>query len=184
MFNFFTIFLLFFFYLIKVLFSNNIDKIYIKGNQRIEKSTILSYLNLKDYKDISDYDLNIAFKDLFATELFSDIKFDYKDNSLYISVIENPIINRIALEGNIRIDDDDILPEILLKPRDILTLNKVKNNMQTILGIYRGNGRYAANIEPKVIFLEQNRVDLIFEIEEGPLSKIKFINFLEILFLR
>ena len=178
MFKSFTIFLLIFFHLIKDTFAININKIFIKGNQRIEKSTILSYLNLKDYKDISDHDLNMAFKDLFATELFSDISFEYKDNTLYINVIENPIINRIALEGNKRIDDDDILPEILLKPRDIFTLNKVKNNLQTILGIYRANGRYAANVEPKVIFLEQNRVDLIFEIAEGPLSKIKFINFL------
>ena len=71
-----------------------------------------------------------------------------------------------------------LLSEIFLNPRDIFTLNKVKNSLQTILGIYRGNGRYAAIVEPKVIFLEQNRVDLIFEIEEGPLSKIKFINFL------
>ena len=94
----------------------------------------------------------MAFKDLFATELFSDINFEYKDDALYINVIENPIINRIALEGNKRIDDNDILPEILLKPRDIFTLNKVKNNLQTILGIFRANGRYAANVEPKVIF--------------------------------
>ena len=118
------------------------------------------------------------FKDLFATELFSDISFEFKNNSLFIKVIENPIINRLALEGNKRLEDDDILSEIFLNPRDIFTLNKVKNSMQTILGIYRGNGRYAAIVEPKVIFLEQNRVDLIFEIEEGPLSKIKFINFL------
>ena len=103
---------------------------------------------------------------------------NFKNNSLFIKVVENPIINRIALEGNKRIDDDDILSEIFLNPRDIFTLNKVKNSLQTILGIYRANGRYAAIVEPKVIYLEQNRVDLIFEIEEGPLSKIKFINFL------
>ena len=70
------------------------------------------------------------------------------------------------------------MSEIFLKPRDIFTLNKVKIVYRLFLGIYRGNGRYAAIVEPKVIFLEQNRVDLIFEIAEGPLSKIKFINFL------
>ncbi len=160
------------------LLGNVVDKIYIKGNQRIENSTILSYLNIRKNDEISDQDLNIVFKDLFATELFSNISFELKGSFLYINVTENPIINRIAFEGNKRIDDDDILPEISLKPRDIFTLNKVKNNLQTILGIYRGNGRYAAIVEPKVIYLEQNRVDLIFEIVEGPLSKIKFINFL------
>ena len=163
---------------IKAICADTIGKIFIKGNQRIESSTILSYLNIKKNKEINEQDLNIAFKDLFATELFSDIDFELKNNTLYINVIENPIINRIALEGNKRIKDDDILPEIFLKPRDVFTLNKVKNNLQTILGIYRANGRYAAVVEPKVIFLEQNRVDLIFEIAEGPLSKIKFINFL------
>ena len=72
---------------------------------------------------------------------------------MFIKVVENPIINRIALEGNKRIDDEDILSEIFLNPRDIFTLNKVKNSLQTILGIYRGNGRYAAIVEPKVIYL-------------------------------
>tara|TARA_Y100000589_G_scaffold326286_1_gene365769 strand:- start:1159 stop:3408 length:2250 start_codon:yes stop_codon:yes gene_type:complete len=163
---------------IKSTFATVINKIFIKGNQRIESSTILSYLNIKKNKEIIVEDLNSAFKDLFATELFSDISFDLKNTSLFIKVVENPIINRIALEGNKRIDDDDILSELFLKPRDIFTLNKVKNSLQTILGIYRANGRYAAIAEPKVIFLEQNRVDLIFEISEGPLSKIKFINFL------
>ena len=178
MFKYFLIIFTIFFFSFKCVFSNSINKIVIKGNQRIETSTILSYLNIKKNKEISEENLNAIFKDLFATELFSDISFDFKNNSLFIKVVENPIINRIALEGNKRIDDDDILSEIFLKPRDIFTLNKIKNSLQTILGIYRANGRYAAIIEPKVIFLEQNRVDLIFEIEEGPLSKIKFINFL------
>ena len=163
---------------IKPAFAKVINKIFITGNQRIESKTILSYLSIEKNKKFSEQDLNIAFKDLFATELFADINFKFKNNNLYIKVLENPIINRIALEGNKRLDDDDILPEIFIKPRDIFTLNKVKNNLQTILGIYRANGRFAAVIEPKVIFLEQNRVDLIFEIVEGPLSKIKFINFL------
>ena len=147
---------------IKNTLANSINKIFIKGNQRIEGSTILSYLNIKKNKEISEEDLNTVFKELFATDLFSDISFDFNNNSLYINVVENPIINRIALEGNKRIDDDDILPEIFLKPRDIFTLNKVKNSLQTILGIYRGNGRYAAIVEPKVIFLEQNHRYLLF----------------------
>ena len=173
-----VIFFVLLFFSIKSAFAISINKIFIKGNQRIDSSTILSYLNIKKNKEISEEDLNAIFKDLFATELFSDISFEFKNDSLFIKVVENPIINRIALEGNKRIDDEDILSEIFLNPRDIFTLNKVKNSLQTILGIYRGNGRYAAIVEPKVIYLEQNRVDLIFEIEEGPLSKIKFINFL------
>ena len=178
MFKYVLIFIVLLFFPIKGAFTTIVNKVFIEGNQRIENSTILSYLDIKKNKEISEEDLNNVFKDLFATELFSDISFDLKNNSLFIKVVENPIINRIALEGNKRIDDEDIIPEIFLKPRDIFTLNKVKNSLQTILGIYRGNGRYAVIVEPKVIFLEQNRVDLIFEITEGPVSKIKYINFL------
>ncbi|MAI02332.1 MAG: outer membrane protein assembly factor BamA [Rickettsiales bacterium] len=174
-----------FFLIIVIVYLSNISihaevlkKIVIKGNQRIETDTIKSYLDVSINEEINKSDLNSVFKDLFATELFSKIYFNFIDNTLNILVKENPIINRIALEGNKRLDDDDIFPEILLKPRDVFTLNKVKNNLQTILGLYRANGRYAAIVEPKVIYLEQNRIDLVFEIKEGPLSKIGFIKFL------
>ena len=159
-------------------YCNIIKKINIEGNERIDDATIISYLNLEKNNNVDIADLNIMFKELFSSELFSEIIFNLNGDTLIVKVKENPIINRIALEGNKRVKDDDILPEILIKPRDILTLNKVKNNLQKILGIYRGNGRYAAVVSPKVIYLEQNRVDLVFEIEEGPLTKIGFIKFL------
>ena len=147
------IFFVLFLFSINNISADVINKIFIKGNQRIESSTILSYLNINKDKEITEEDLNLAFKDLFATELFSDINFDFKNNSLFIKVKENPIINRIALEGNKRIEDNDILSEIFLNPRDVFTLDKVKKSLQIILGIYRGNGRYDAIVEPKVIFL-------------------------------
>ena len=159
-------------------YCNKIMKINIQGNERIDDATIISYLDLEKNNNVDISDLNIMFKELFSTELFSEITFNLNGDILIVKVKENPVINRIALEGNKRVKDDDLLPEILLKPRDILTLNKVKNNLQKILGIYRGNGRYAAVVKPKVIYLEQNRVDLVFEIEEGPLTKIGFIKFL------
>ena len=69
------------------------------------------------------------------------------------------------------------MPEIYIKPRDVFTKNKVKENLQRILSLYRASGRYAAIIEPKIIYLEQNRVDVVFEINEGPASKIQSIKF-------
>ncbi len=163
---------------ITISYAEKLSKIVIIGNQRIDNETIISYLNIDKGQDINISDLNFSLKELFATDLFSKITYEYNKNTLFVKVKENPIINRIALEGNKRIKDDDILPEILLKPRDIFTLNKIKNNLQIILGLYRANGRYGAEVEPKVIYLEQNRVDLVFEIEEGPKSKIKYISFL------
>ena len=97
---------------------------------------------------------------------------------MIILVKENPIVNRIALEGNKRLEDDDILPEISIKVRDVFTKNKIQSNLQTILALYRASGRYAAIVEPKIIYLEQNRVDIVFEISEGPLSKVSSIKFL------
>ena len=153
--KFFILFLLYF--ITSAIYSKSIKKIIIKGNERIEKTTILSYLKIESSQKIDSSKLNSMFKELFATELFSKIRFELIDNNLYINLVENPIINRIALEGNKRVKDDDILPEIFLKPRDIYTLNKVKENLEKILGIYRANGRYAAIAEPKVIFLENVR---------------------------
>ncbi len=164
--------------LISISYGKNIKNIEIIGNQRIDKETIFTYLNFSKNKIIREEDLNILFKDLFATNLFSEIVFKLEDNTLLIEVTENPIVNRIALEGNKYLKDDEIIPEIYLKPRDIFTKNKIKENLQRMLALYRGSGRYAAVIEPKVIYLEQNRVDVVFEINEGPLSKIQSIKFL------
>ena len=160
--------------------DNLINEIKIVGNQRIDKPTILAYMGINQNSSIkiSRDDLNEVFKTLFSTDLFSDILFSVKGRSLIIKVKENPIINRVALEGNKRLKDDDILPEIFLKPRDIFTSNKVKQNLQIILALYRADGRYAARVEPKIIYKEQNRVDLVFEINEGPLSKIEYIKIL------
>ena len=161
-----------------VSFSNIINEIDIKGNIRLDDNTILSYLNIKKDSKVLKSDLNTLFKDLFSTELFSEIKFILDDKKLNILLKENPIINRIALEGNKRLEDDDIFPEISIKVRDVFTKNKIQNNLQRILALYRASGRYAAVVEPKIIYREQNRVDIVFEISEGPLSKVNSIKFL------
>ena len=129
--------------------SDNITKVEIDGNIRLDDATIFSYININANSTLSKGDLNILFKDLFATELFSEIKFLIQDAKLIIKVKENPIINRIALEGNKRLDDEDILSEITIKIRDVFTKNKIQNNLQRILALYRASGRYAAVIEPK-----------------------------------
>ena len=162
----------------KFSFSQVINKIDIEGNIRLDDRTIFSYLNITKNSKILKNDLNTMFKDLFSTELFSEIKFMLNEDKLKIVVEENPIINRIALEGNKRLSDDDIFPEIAIKVRDVFTKNKIQNNLQRILALYRASGRYAAIVEPKVIYLEQNRVDIVFEISEGPISKVDSIRFL------
>lgn len=155
-----------------------INSIEILGNQRIEESTIESYLLLNIGDNYDDQLSDASLKRLFNTGLFSDVDIGRRGDTLVVEVVENPIINRIVFEGNKYKDDEDIYEEIQLRPRIVFSRAKVRADVQRILEIYRRGGRFAATIEPKVIQLEQNRVNLVFEISEGAKSIIGKINFL------
>ena len=150
----------------------------ITGNKRIEESTIESYLLLNIGDDYTEQLSDATLKRLYNTGLFSDVDVGRRGSTLVISVVENPIINRIVFEGNKYKDDEDLYEEIQLRPRIVFSRAKVRADVQRILEIYRRGGRFAAAVEPKVIQLEQNRVNLVFEISEGAKSVIGKINFL------
>jgi outer membrane protein insertion porin family len=121
--------------------------------------------------------LDQALRELYATELFADVQIAGADTgNIVVQVRENPVINRIVLEGNKRLKEDKIRPEIRLAPRQIFTRSKVRADVARIIELYRRQGRYAATVEPKIVQLDQNRVDLVFEIEEGPKSRVQQIN--------
>ena len=121
--------------------------------------------------------LDQALKDLYATQLFADVTITGAETGdLVINVRENPVINRIILEGNKRLKDDKITPEIKLAPRQIFTRSAVRADVDRILELYRRQGRFAARVEPKIVQLDQNRVDVVFEIYEGDLAKVRAIN--------
>ncbi|MGF1611446.1 MAG: outer membrane protein assembly factor BamA, partial [Kiloniellales bacterium] len=122
--------------------------------------------------------INQSLKSIFATGLFADVTLRREGDALIVTVVENPIINRIAFEGNDRIKDETLAAETELRPRVVFTRTKAQNDVQRILELYRRSGRFAATVEPKVIELPQNRVDLAFEISEGPVTGIKSINFI------
>lgn len=157
--------------------SGAIRDIVIQGNQRIEPETIRSYLSITEGETFSSSRVDRALKSLFATGLFADVSIHREGDSLIVSVVENPIINRLAFEGNNRVKADQLQPEIQLRPRTVYTRTKVQNDVKRILEIYRRNGRFAATVEPKLIELPQNRVDLVFEINEGPRTYVSRINF-------
>ncbi len=154
-----------------------IDGIRIEGNQRIEEATVLTYMKIRPGDQPSAKDLDDALKALFATGLFADISIARDGNELVVTLVENPIINRIAFEGNLRVSDDILEQEVSLRPRVVFTRNRVQADMQRLLEIYRRSGRFTATVEPKVVQLPQNRVDLIFEISEGALTKVRKITF-------
>jgi outer membrane protein insertion porin family len=150
----------------------------VEGNQRIEAETVRSYMRVAEGERVDPTRINDALKSLFETGLFADVNIRRDGDSLVVAVVENPIINRLAFEGNRRIKDDALQAEVQLRPRIVYTRSRVQSDVQRIIQLYRRSGRFAATVEPKVIQLEQNRVDLVFEINEGPLTEIQRINFI------
>ncbi len=155
-----------------------IREIRIEGTQRIEPETVRSYMRVNPGDPLDPRRLDKSLKNLFSTGLFADVTLRREGAALIVSVVENPIINRLSFEGNDRLDDDTLASEVTLRPRVVFTRTKAQNDTQRLLEIYRRSGRYAATVEPKVIQLQQNRVDLVFEINEGPLTTIQSINFI------
>ena len=153
-----------------------IRSISVVGSQRLEQQTILSYVRLRVGEEYTQAAGDQALKDLYATELFSNASVRNDNGNVVIEVTENPVINRIILEGNKRIKNDKILPEIKLAPRQIFTRSKVRADVARIIELYKRQGRFAATVEPQMVELAQNRVDIVFEITEGPKSKVRQIN--------
>ncbi|HJU77312.1 MAG TPA: outer membrane protein assembly factor BamA [Sphingomicrobium sp.] len=157
--------------------QRTVVSIAVRGNQRLEPETIRAYANLTPGQTYTAETLDQALKDLYATQLFADVTITGADTgNLVITVRENPVINRIVLEGNKRLKSDKITPEIKLAPRQIFTRAAVRADVERILELYRREGRFGARIEPKIVQLDQNRVDVVFEIHEGDQSKVRQIN--------
>ncbi|QUL39117.1 outer membrane protein assembly factor BamA [Erythrobacter sp. JK5] len=156
--------------------SNIIRSISVAGAERLEPTTILSYIRLRVGQEYTSVAADEALKDLGATELFSNFSIRNDAGNVVITVTENPVINRIVLEGNKRLDSEKIVPEIKLAPRQIFTRSKVRADVARIIELYKRQGRFAASVEPKMVQLPQNRVDVVFEISEGPKSKVRQIN--------
>ena len=152
-----------------------IQAIKVEGNQRIEAGTIKSYL-LVQPGDAFDADrIDRSLKTLYATGLFQDVRLGRVGNDLVVRVVENPIVNRVAFEGNHKLSDDQLKPEIQLRPRAVFTPALAEADRQHILDMYAKKGYYDATVEPKVIHLDQNRVDVVFQINDGSATLISKI---------
>jgi outer membrane protein insertion porin family len=158
--------------------ADRVSTITVTGNKRIEAATILSYISIKPNQDYDQNDLNQALKDLYNTGYFSDVQINQEGHTLVIEVLENAIINQVAFEGNSKLKDDKLKEEVQLRPREVLSRTKIQSAQQRMLDIYRRMGRYNATVVPKVIKLSDNRVDLVFEINEGDVTYVRKINFI------
>lgn len=155
-----------------------IQQIVVKGTQRIEPATVLSYLALRQGEPYDEQVIDRSLKTLFATGLFADVKFNWDGSTLTVNVVENPILNQVQFEGNSKVSEKDLTKEVQLKPRQVFTRAKVQSDVQRIIELYRRNGKFAATVDPQIIQRPQNRVDLIFSINEGPTTGVARITFL------
>ncbi len=154
-----------------------ISAIKVEGNQRIEEGTIRSYMLVQPGDSFDPDRIDRSLKTLYATGLFQDVTLRRDGSTLVVKVRENPIVNRIAFEGNHKLNDEQLRAELQLRPRAVFTPQLAQADRQRILDLYARRGRFGATVTPKVIKLEQNRVDVVFEINEGETTLVSRIAF-------
>ena len=155
-----------------------VREIQVAGNRRVEPEAVRSYMriNVGDAYDAAK--VNASLRALFATGLFADVRIDRSGNGLLVTVVENPVVNQVAFEGNSEVDNAALKGEVQLKPRSVYTRAKALADAQRILDVYRRQGRFSATVEPKLIELDNGRVNVVFEINEGGATKVSSINFI------
>ena len=151
------------------------SRIDVDGNKRIETSTIITYSGLATDQVFGADDLNRAYQNILASGLFESVEVVPNGNRLIINVNEFPTVNKIAFEGNRRVNDNTLKSIIGLQPRRVFNPDKVDADRAAIVQVYADQGRLAARVTPKIIRRSDNRVDVIFEIFEGGLTEIERI---------
>ena len=152
-----------------------IRDIKVEGNQRIEAGTILSYLLVTPGDRFDQDRLDRSLKTLYATGLFQDVRLGRSGDTLVVHVVENPIVNRVVFEGNHKLSDDQLRPEVQLRPRAVYTPAIAEADRLHILDMYAKRGYYDATVEPQIIRLDQKRVDVVFQINDGSATLISKI---------
>lgn len=156
-----------------------IARILVRGNQRIDQTTVLSYLPIQPGDVVDAAVLDVAVRTLTRTQLFADVQLGVQPNGdLIVEIVENPIINQVVFEGNSAIGEEKLTEEVTLKPRGIYTRARIQEDVGKIVELYRLSGRIGATVTPKIVQLEQNRVDVVFEINEGAETGVRAITFL------
>lgn len=153
------------------------QQIVVEGNRRVEAETVRSYFRLNPGERLDSFKIDQALKALYATGLFQDVRINQSGGRLVVTVVENPVINRVAFEGNKKLKDDQLANEVQSRARGTLSRPTVQADVQRLVEIYRRNGRFDIRVEPKIIDLPNNRVDLVFEIHEGEKTGVKKIIF-------
>ena len=155
----------------------NVAQVVINGNQRVEDETVLSYMQLGVGDVFDDEKIDDSIKSLFQTGLFKDVSVVRQGSALVITVSENPLINVVNFEGNKEIDDETLLKEVDVRERIIYTKARVASDNRRILALYQKQGFYNVRVAPKLIRLPENRINLVFEIDEAGKTNVSTISF-------
>jgi outer membrane protein insertion porin family len=155
-----------------------IQSIVVQGNQRVEAETIRSYFRPGPSGRLDAFTIDEGVKALYSTGLFREVRPLIQGGRLIITVVENPVINKIAFEGNKKVKDEQLKSEIQSKERGTLSRPVVQADVARLVEVYRRSGRFDISIVPKIIELPNNRVDLVFEINEGPKTGVKVLQFI------
>lgn len=160
------------------LMAKGVSNLVVQGNQRVEPETVRSYLESDVDGSFSQDALNRSLKRLFDSGYFADVKLHVQGDTLVVQVVENPVVNQVQIEGNSEVSDEILKPELSLKPRVVFTQGRLKNDVERLQTIYRLKGHFAAHISPKIIRKDQNRVDVVYEVDEGKPTKVSKIFFI------
>jgi outer membrane protein insertion porin family len=158
-------------------FAQTAANIVVQGNRRVEADTIRAYFRLGPGERLDAAKIDAGLKALYATGLFQDVRINQAGGRLVVTVVENQVINRVAFEGNKKVKEEQLMLEVQSKPRGTFSRATVQADTQRIVEIYRRSGRFDIRVVPKIIELPNNRVDLVYEISEGPKTGVKQINF-------
>lgn len=154
------------------------SSIVVEGNRRVEADTIRSYFKAGPDGRLDQGRVDDGLKALIETGLFQDVRVNQAGGRLVVSVVENPVINRVAFEGNKKIKDEQLTAEVQSKPRGTLSRPMVQADALRITEIYRRAGRYDVRVDPQMIDQPNGRVDLVFVITEGEKTGVKSVEFI------
>ena len=175
----FFIFIFLSFFIIVKSYASNLEKITISGNSRITYETIITFLPVRINDNIDDIQINEITRDLYETNFFKDISVSLLNNELIINVVENPIIQNIIFNG-IKSDSlrEYVVNNTILKSRSSYIELFVERDISTMLTNLKTRGYYFSKINSKIEDLEENKLNIIYDIDLGEKSKIKKITFI------
>ncbi len=154
-----------------------VQNVVVKGNQRVETNTVISFLGVVPGAPVTPEAIDTALNTLLDSGLFADAAIEQKGSTLVVTVEENPIVNSVRFEGNKKIDDDILEGEVALESRGAFSKSVLQQDANRILQLYQRKGRFATRVDPQIVPLSQNRVDVVFEVDEGNKTDIQKINF-------